>query len=141
MALLQLCLLGVSIFLDVEDLEDISALESYIEASAVVLIFISKSYFLSRNCQRELRATASAMKPVVLVHEADPAKGGISLQLAMDECPEDIRSFVFQGRTPIRWHRVVVFQRYSLKLIAEALLLGCPMYLGKQSLRSSVYSF
>uniref|UniRef100_A0A7S0J4D0 TIR domain-containing protein n=1 Tax=Calcidiscus leptoporus TaxID=127549 RepID=A0A7S0J4D0_9EUKA len=131
---LQLCLLGASIFLDVEDLVDISALEKYIETSAVVLIFISKGYFLSRNCSRELRATALAQKPTVLVHEADPAKGGIPLRLAMDECPEDIRGFVFRDRAPIRWHRVVDFQRYSLKLIGEALLRGCPMYLGKDSL-------
>jgi len=26
-------------------------------------------------------------KPLILVHERDPAKGGISLQEAMDECP------------------------------------------------------
>ena len=43
----QLCLLvpGVSIFLDVDDLEEISALERYIAETAVVLIFLSKGYF------------------------------------------------------------------------------------------------
>ena len=28
-------------------------------------------------------------KPLILVHKRDPAKGGISLQEAMDECPGD----------------------------------------------------
>ena len=46
---LQLCLPGVRVFLDVDDLKDISALESSIEQSAVVLIFLSKNYFSSRN--------------------------------------------------------------------------------------------
>ena len=46
---LQLCLPGVRVFLDVDDLKDISALESSIEQSAVVLIFLSKNYFRSRN--------------------------------------------------------------------------------------------
>ena len=40
----QLCLLlpGVSVFLDVDDLEDIGALEEYIEKSQVIMIFVSK---------------------------------------------------------------------------------------------------
>ena len=54
----QLCMLvpGVCIFLDVDDLEEISALEEYIDQTCVILIFLSKGYFLSRNCMREVRA-------------------------------------------------------------------------------------
>ena len=42
----QLLLLmpGVSIFLDVDDLQDIGALEEYVDASAVIMIFVSKGY-------------------------------------------------------------------------------------------------
>ena len=42
----QLCLLvpGISIFLDVDDLEEISALERYIDETAVIIIFLSKGY-------------------------------------------------------------------------------------------------
>ena len=46
---LQLCLPGVRVFLDVDDLKDTGALESYIKHSAVVLIFLSKNYFCSLN--------------------------------------------------------------------------------------------
>ena len=71
--LLQLCLPGVSVFLDVDDLKAscqmlpthflhseihrpkcvqvIGDLESYIEQSAAVLIFLSTGYFASRNCK------------------------------------------------------------------------------------------
>ena len=65
-----------AVFLDVDDLKDIGMLETYIEQSQVVLFFLSKGYFLSRNCVREVVATLEQAKPIVLVHEADPAKGG-----------------------------------------------------------------
>ena len=46
----QLCLLlpGVSVFLDVDDLEDIGALEEYIEKTGLIMIFVSKGYFHRR---------------------------------------------------------------------------------------------
>jgi len=68
---LQLSLPGVRIFLDVDDLSDISALETYIEKSTVVLIFLSQGYFVSTNCLREVRSSAKEGKPLVLVHESD----------------------------------------------------------------------
>ena len=37
----------VKIFLDVDDLEDLSKLEQYVGESAVVLLLLSKGYFLS----------------------------------------------------------------------------------------------
>ena len=49
----------VSVFLDVDDLEEIGKLESYIDASASVLIFLSKGYFASRNCIREAKQTVA----------------------------------------------------------------------------------
>ena len=59
------------VFLDVEDLTDIGALEHYIKQSAVILVLLSKGYFGSRNCLREARAAAASDKPLTLVHEAD----------------------------------------------------------------------
>merc|ERR1719267_91075 len=50
---LQLLLPGVSIFLDVDDLESIDALEQYVDQTAVIMIFVSKGYFKSGNCLRE----------------------------------------------------------------------------------------
>jgi hypothetical protein len=54
---LQLLMPGVIIFLDVDDLQDISNLENYVRKSGVVLYFLSKRYFSSRNCLREVRAS------------------------------------------------------------------------------------
>eukprot|EP00966_Prymnesium_polylepis_P095884 2221495-Prymnesium_polylepis.2 len=42
---------------DVDDLEDIGDLEGYVERTEVVLFFLSKGYFLSRNCVREIDAS------------------------------------------------------------------------------------
>ena len=125
---LQLVLPGSSVFLDVDDLRHIGDLERYIEESQVILIFLSRGYFKSRNCLREVAAAVAANKPVVLVREADFAKGGTTYEEARLECPPQYRSFVFDGRESITWHRTYDFQRLSVKLIATHLLAGCPNY-------------
>ena len=84
---LQLLLPGIQAFLDVDNLDEISKLEAYIEESQTVLFFLSKGYFLSFNCQREIRATLNAKKPLVLVHEEDESKGGLPLAKIVDEKP------------------------------------------------------
>ena len=64
----------------------------------------------------------------------DPAHGGISPEEPRLECPEKYREFVFSGRTVITWHRICEFQRLSLKLIAEQMLLASPRYRKRDSL-------
>ena len=59
-----------------DDLKSIGALEEYISRSQAVLFFLSLGYFGSKNCEREVRASLDRQKPLVLVQEADPKKGG-----------------------------------------------------------------
>ena len=47
---LQLSARGIRVFLDLDDLEDINALEAYIDASAVCVCLVSPDYFASKNC-------------------------------------------------------------------------------------------
>merc|ERR1719469_150065 len=119
---------GVSVFLDVDDLRSIDALEEEISASAVIMIFVSKGYFLSANCLREVNATLSQEKRSCLVF--DPVRGGGPLHDIEAECNSDIRPQVFglpeAKRDLIAWHRFKDFQLVTLKLIAEQLLLGGP---------------
>jgi len=125
----QLCLLmpGVSIFLDVDDLEDTGALEEYVDTSAVIMIFVSKGYFKSGNCLREANCAVEKKKPITLVH--DPVRGGAKLDFIRDEeCPDELRGPVFNGRSVIEWHRIKDFQLVSLELLAEQLLFGCPSF-------------
>ena len=74
-------------------------------------------------------------KPLVLVHEADPAKGGGTLAELRSECPEELQAAIFDAGWPmVVWHRIEDFQHVSLKVIAEALLLKTPKYAGENEL-------
>lgn len=131
---LQLCLPGIRVFLDVDDLKDISALETYISQTTVSLIFLSDGYFRSRNCLREAYASLEKSKPLVLVHEADTSKGGLSLEDVQAQCPDDLSEYVFGAAAPqpITWHRVAEYQRLCLKLVAGQVLRFCPAVKQKQ---------
>ena len=78
-------------------------------ATSVMLLFISKWYFVSKNCLREIRASLEQDKPLVLVHEQQEDKGGGPLEEIMNEChSQEMRTKIFVSRTPITWHRVPV---------------------------------
>jgi len=120
---LRFLLPGIRVFLDVDDLTDISLLETYIEHSASIVVFLSKvhacrtahplhitgctmlivstlpmqGYFYSRNCLREVRATVEYGKPVVFVHEEDEARGGAPVEELALQCPADHRRYLFES--------------------------------------------
>ena len=69
----------------------------------------------------------------MLVH--DHARGGATLDVIRnEECPQELRDAIFRNRRIIEWHRARDFQLVGLKLIAEQLLLGCPVYRDRRSL-------
>ena len=119
---LQMLLPGVKVFLDVDDLTDMGALEASIKASQSVLIFLSRGYFFSFNVQRELAAMAENERPLILLHEADPNRGGAPIEQLVQECEEQRREYVFEGREVILWQRTRDFQLVSLKMIVRLLL-------------------
>ena len=89
--LLQQSLPGCRIFLDVDDLEDISQLEDKVDASAAIVVFISAAYFGSRNCMRELKHSVLRGKQLILVRETSQSHGAIPLEEAMAQCPKMLR--------------------------------------------------
>ena len=102
---------GLCVFLDVDDLKSIDALEEYVEQTSVIMIFVSQGYFKSKNCLREARCTVDKKKPIVLVH--DPVKGGAPLELIKsEECPVELLDSIFklpdsnEERSVITWHRI-----------------------------------
>ena len=121
------------------------------------MIFVSKGYFKSKNCIREVRCTIAKSKPITLVH--DPVRGGGSLEfIKNEECDIELHG-IFEGRDVIMWHRIKVrapcltccasafacthapscvlwqaFQDMSLQLLSEQLLLSCPSYATAKSL-------
>ena len=58
----------------------------HLQASLVVMVFLSKGYFESKNCMRELHAAVALKKPLVLMHETDVRKGGESLDYFKAHC-------------------------------------------------------
>lgn len=113
---------GCTCFLDVYDLDDVSKLEEYVQASAVVLIFISNKYFQSINILREVRAAKVAAKPLIVVYEPDDDKGGGLASSLMADCPDDVRAYLNEAPM-IRWSILPDFRAVSLALVAERLLL------------------
>ena len=94
-----------------------------------MLFFLSKKYFGSRNCLKEIEASIEQRKPLVLVQEQQEDKGGGPLELLKAECRNDeMREAIFDGRTPIVWHRISHFQNLTLKLIATEMLRNGPRY-------------
>ena len=82
------------------------------------------SRLVLQNCLRDVRAAIEMGKPLILVHEADPGKGGGTLQELRAECPEDLQADIFDKGWPMTvWHRINAYQIVSLTIIAEALLL------------------
>ena len=124
---LSLLLPDVSIFLDIDDLKAIDKLEEYVEQSQVIMIFVSKGYFKSNNCLREVRCTVAKKKPLALVHDTARYLQSYSPleTIKNEECPDDLRP-IFDSKEVVEWHRVKDFQLVSLKLLAEEVLLGCP---------------
>ena len=59
-------------------------LELYIKQSSVVLIFLTRSYFLSTNCCRECSRALDLQKPMIVLHDI----AGHSLAEIEAECTE-----------------------------------------------------
>merc|ERR1711951_177925 len=137
---LKLLMPDVSIFLDVDDLKDIGALEEYVDATSIIMIFVSKGYFGSKNCLREAVCTVNKGKRITLVHDsAVYLKSYAPLEEIKDKLlsTAQLRATIFQEDEPsprevIPWHRIKDFQQVSLKLLAEQLLLSCPNETRKQ---------
>jgi hypothetical protein len=68
---LQLFLPGLKVWLDVDELDDISKLEESVAETAVFILYYSKGYFKSKNCRREIYAAMKLDKPVILLYEGD----------------------------------------------------------------------
>jgi len=131
----------LSVFLDVDDLEEIGDLEGYIDRTSTVLIYCSKGYFTSKNCMRELVSSAAKQKPIIALIDPDASRGGMSLnevkmqlveadelyaKWAFNEKPGALRGEALYthlfAHESIEWNRIGHFQDITMRLIAERLL-------------------
>ena len=131
-AQLTMLIPGLRVFLDVDDLTDIGALESLIDATDVVVVFLAGStedgveisdYMRSRNCLRELRQSVVAKKRLVFVRETDQQHGAVSMAAHRRDCPEELRH-VLDEHLIVPWYRVKEYGTVSLRQIAQVILDG-----------------
>jgi hypothetical protein len=141
---LQLLVPSMKLFLDVENLTNIGALEQLIESSDSVLVFLSNGYFERWNCLREANEAVAQDKDIILLRESAKMHGGGHMQLVMDELETqkelliefaaaaksserensiDIKAGLF-GDDPqvLLWHRVLELKRVTLKMICQRVL-------------------
>jgi hypothetical protein len=129
---------GMRVFLDVEDLEDISNLQDYILRSECVVVYCSEGYFKSKNCMIELRAAVMLGKHIQPIIDLDPDRGGLTEDevcnqlLAADAHYEKwglvdgprgaaLSAKLFE-RKPIEWNRIGPFQDVTMRMIAAVAL-------------------
>jgi hypothetical protein len=79
---IQLFLPGLKVWLDVDELKDITKLEESVAESSVFILYYSKGYFQSKNCRREIYAAIYFDKPIILLYEGDDSV----LEEMKDEC-------------------------------------------------------
>ena len=84
---------------------------------------------------KEFDFTLEYGKPIILVHEADPKKGGSTLSALRGDCqvsrPDKVGLVFTEDAQVVTWHRVAEYQRLSLKLIAERMLQASPSFAGR----------
>ena len=96
---LQILIPTIKIWLDVDELDDVGRLEECVGASMCFAIFLSKNYFKSKSCRRELATALHSGKPMIVVHESDVAKGGATLEEMRLECEEHCQGNLDEGLT------------------------------------------
>jgi len=132
--MMQIYLQGVRVWLDVDDLEDITKLEESVNKTAVFILFYSEGYFASVNCRREVYAAVAAKKPIVTVYVNDSTAIEEMKRECHACCTEDPGSDMILesvlANDPILWlgNSTKLFSLASIKLIVLSILQHLPYY-------------
>ena len=130
---LKLFMPGLKVWLDVNDLEDITKLEEYVRGAEVFILFYSEGYFRSKNCRREIYMAVEGEKPIIVVHEGENSD---MLKKFHAECEEfcvdapgsiAIKNHCFR-KEPIQWLDAGAFSAASLNMIYMQIFSELPHY-------------
>jgi hypothetical protein len=69
------------VFLHSEHMRDMSHLERYVSDSDVFVAVLTRDYLGTAHCRRELVAAIEAKKPMIVIVDADPEQGGVSINV------------------------------------------------------------
>lgn len=119
------------IFLDVDDLENISDLEQYVDRSTVVCIFLTDGYISSANCRRELKQAVQRDKQLVVLLETDSNHGATTLpklQAELSELRDESEREACQylidhvgAGSALQWHRESYLKHEVLRSVLSAI--------------------
>jgi hypothetical protein len=125
----------VRIWLDVDDIEGYGGnLEQAVSDSKVFIVFVSKDYFASMNCRREIITAVRLGKPFIVIYEGDQ----FALESMMNECKrcctgttdDDTLSKILQhleqDSTP--WVDEKIYSAKALNITFTMLLANLPYY-------------
>jgi hypothetical protein len=121
--ILEKLLPSISVFLDVESLDDLHALDQLIIASKTVLIFLTKGCLRRFFVRLEISAAARNGVKTILVQETDERHGCTPLKEHRSDCPDDARKAVFDSqREEILWIRAAHYKLVGIKQIVQRML-------------------
>jgi hypothetical protein len=132
---MQLVMPSVRIWLDVDNIEGYGGdLEQAVAESVVFFVFVSKGYFASKNCQREIITAIILGKPVIVIYEGDV----LALESMMNECKryctgttdEETLSKMLHHleHSSIPWVDENVFAAKALNVVSTMFLANLPYY-------------
>jgi hypothetical protein len=132
---IQLIIPGVRIWLDVDDIDNSGGdLEQAVSESEVFIVFISKDYFKSWNCRREIYAAVRLGKPFVVIYEGDES----ALEIMINECrrfctgttDDETLSKILHHleQNSIPWLDEKIFSAKALNRICTKFLSNLPYY-------------
>ena len=53
------------------------------------------------DCKKEIEATLENKNPIILLHEADANRGGLSLEQCRKDCPDEWLDAIFAPLRPV----------------------------------------
>jgi hypothetical protein len=114
---------SIQIFLDVESLTDLHALDKLVISSKAVLIFLTTGCLQRYFVRLEVTAAADNGVKMILVQETDDRHGHAAVEKHRSECPEAAKKTIFDSRhKEILWIRAAHYKLVSIKQIVQRML-------------------
>ena len=107
---LEKLLPSVNIFLDVECLDDLHVLDELVQASAAVLLFLTKGCLQRHFVRLEIKSAVQKKIKMIVVQETDTRHGSAPMAQHREDCPEAESEALFESK-----HREIVWIRESIR--------------------------
>ena len=91
-----------------------AAMLNGVRGATAFLLYLTASTLSRPYCQLECRAARMLNKPLVVVHETDPAAGGADWHTCLAGSPPDLVQWLTKGDVTVLTHRVAPDQRRLL---------------------------